>query len=311
MHVTPILTSILIGSLPFAAMAQTFNGGDLDDGANWTGGLPTSGTGTVNTDGSFDTTTPVTGRVWNVNQTGGTITQTVNTTAVDFDGGSWTQSGGNLNLGRVNFSDFDLILDSGATFNQQNTNGESLFQTGSSITVNSGATFNGSGNGNDYIRDNSGTSIFTVNGGTVNNLSIRGNYTVNLNSGTASFQRILGFTGTVNMGASGTFTSTSDTRTPIGWKMDWAVGSTATAATEDADWAETMWDGGFLFYNGFNNATIGGSGATWTEVTTAGGLDGTHSFDYTGQTLSVIPEPSSIALLGLAGLAVYLVRRRK
>jgi hypothetical protein len=72
-----------------------------------------------------------------------------------------------------------------------------------------------------------------------------------------------------------------------------------------------MCDGGFLFYNGFNNATIGGSGATWTEVTTAGGLDGTHSFDYTGQTLSVIPEPSSIALLGLAGLAVYLVRRRK
>lgn len=235
MNMKTLTTSILICSLPFAAMAQTFNGGDLDDAANWTGGLPTSGTGTVNVDGSFDTTTPVTGRVWNVNQTGGTITQTDNTTAVDFDGGSWTQSGGNLNLGRVNFSDFDLTLDSGATFNQQNTNTESFFENGSSITVNSGATFNGSGNGNDYIRDNSGTSIFTVNGGTVNNLSMRGNYTLNLNSGTAGFQRILGFTGTVNIGSSGTFTSTSDTRTPIGWTMDWAVGSTATAEIEDAN----------------------------------------------------------------------------
>lgn len=306
---TSITTGILIIVLPMLGFAQTFNGGNLDDPTNWTGGLPTSGTGTVSTNGSFDTTTPITGRVWNVNQTGGTITQTVNTTAVGFDGGSWTQSGGQLNLGIVNFSDFDLTLNSGAVFNQQDTNTQSLFENSSTITVNSGATFNGSGNPNDYFRDNSGTSSLIVNGGTVNGLNARGSYDITLNSGILDFRRILGYTGTVNIGTSGTFTSTADTRVTV--TMDWTVGSTAIAEIEDANWAETAWNAGQLLYDGFNNTNIGGSGATWSEVTAAGGLGGGASFDYTGQTLSVIPEPSSIALLGIAGLVVYMFRRRK
>jgi hypothetical protein len=84
---------------------------------------------------------------------------------------------------------------------------------------------------------------------------------------------------------------------------------------DDDEWAEALWGAGDLSFAGENVTSLGGGGLTWTQVTTAGGLDGTHSFSYDSGTetltLVAIPELSSIALLGLAGLAMYVVRRRK
>ena len=49
---------LLLTFLTFSPVsAQTFNGGDIEDGANWTGGLPTDplNPGLINTDGFFQT----------------------------------------------------------------------------------------------------------------------------------------------------------------------------------------------------------------------------------------------------------------
>jgi hypothetical protein len=312
---TTVIYGIFIIALPFIGMAQTFNGGGLDDGTNWSPNqTPPSFTGSIGVDGEFDTS--VTGRTWTVTQSAGTITQDVNGTAVDFDGGSWTMSGGNLNLGAYDFTNFALTLNSGATFNQQATSGQnSLIKAGSSITVSTGASYVGTGIVNDEVQFDGG--VFTVDGGSSSGMSIRGNSgTFVLNGGSATFSRINQFGATINLGSSGTLTSISDTRYN-GWNMDWDVGSGATVEIEDADLAETMWNAGTLLYNSQNNSALGGGGLTWAQVTTAGGLDGTYGFNYDDSgtngvlTLVAIPEPSSIALFGLAGLALYMMRRRK
>lgn len=303
---THAIQSLIIGliALPLVAHSQTiFSGGDLDTAGNWNNNLPDTvgNTGTVNTNGSFDTS--ITGRQWVVNQGGGTITAGASTT-VDFDGGSWTLSGASSSwdIDMFDFSNFAVSIENGATFNQLSS-GNSYLRTGSSFTIDSTSQFVGSNDANENFRLDGG--VLSVNGGSMTEFSIRGGSgTFNLDGGTVDMLRNRGNL-TLNLLSSGTF-SVTDNRISV--TQFWSAGSTASVTLDDDEWAEALWNAGDLHYDGQDNATLG----TWTAVTTAGGLGGGASFSYDSgtETLTVIPEPSSLGLIGLAGMALYFLRRR-
>ena len=305
----PLYSVLACSLLPFLINAQTFNGGSLDDALNWTPNtLPTTGPGSVTVNGQFDTT--VTNRNWTVNQTGGTMTAS-STDPVDFDGGSWSIDGATASwdIGRLDFTNFTVNVTNGGTFRSNADAGNAFLNAGSSITIDSTSQFFGSNNLNENLRFGGGA--INVDGGSATQFSIRGGTgTINLDGGTVNLRRNRG-TINLNLLSSGTF-SVGDNRTLV--QADWSAGSTATVTLDDDEWAESRWGSGQLFFEGDNNSTLGGGGLTWAQVTTAGGLDGIHSFSYDSGTetltLVAIPEPSSIALLGIAGLAFYVFRRR-
>ncbi len=160
----------------------------------------------------------------------------------------------------------------------------------STLTVETGGSldFSGaSGNGTRFFVGNSnGNGILNLNGGsligaTLTEFSIGregATGTFNINAGTATVGHLevdSDGTSTVNFGENST-----GELTVTGW-------STSNF--------EALWNDGKLTYNGAQT----GSFSDHFQVS-----------GVTGSTLSVVPEPSSTALLGLGGLALILRRRK-
>jgi len=286
-----------------AGHAATFDGGLVQDAANWTGGLPDSagnvgiiGPGDV---GEVGNTSADAGQVsvdgLFIQQTGGSITST-SFQGSQFVNTQWTVDGGTL----------------GTTQNQ-------TWTSGSLLTLNAGGTIDVN-SGRDMIINN---STFIMNGGTANvgdGFSVVNNATFTMNGGMfnvgGGFATGFAPSGTLNLNA-GTITAGGD----LGGKLGnltvnfGALGAgslSVTGVAADVNSIVYDWAAGSLMA-----LTIAGADQTFYEnLFTAGDLlfEGSNAgafsdnFVVSGETLSLVPEPASVTT-GLMGL-VFLIGRR-
>ncbi len=331
---TVFVGALVLGWLAGIAQAATvFNASPaniLNDGANWSNGLPTPSTnpGTVNLNSIWNTGSTLTD--WHVNFTGGSI-GTDSTGTRTFSGGVQTFNGGSLDFsGRA-------VATTGSADTTVNTGG--LFRGGSATITNSTFTVSGGqlvgvnqfgGSGDINVN---GTTVFNLNSGTViagqngtagnfgNNATTPGGVW-NLNGGTLTAYTlryrdvstmVLGGT----TAGSATFTNgwagTNHTQSNV--RINWLTGSLMALTIGVDDWAENEWVANRMFFNGQSSMDFGG--LTWADATNSSvGLGGGTYFDWDGSTntlaLAVVPEPSTYALLaGVAGLGSLAVRRHR
>lgn len=326
--VYPILCFAVSASL---SAQTTFNvvDGDITNGANWSAGLPTSAgnPGTINIDGDWNSNNVISG--YYVTQTGGTITDSHGAVS-QIQGGEWTMNGGTISLSTVFESGSGglITINSGASFISTERadfgdtgGGGTVTLNGGSIDVQQigvldGSTFNMdagtlTNNGENFYTNND--SLVNVSGGTMTTGAFGSMFggsdgTATFSGGTLNattmnfrspdFNLILDGTtaGSLNFSNGwGNITGAVDIR--------WNTGSLmAMTLTGESDWAETQWDAGTMTYDGQDFNTLG----DWSSV------DGSI-FDYDSgtQTLSLIPEPSTLFLVALSMLPLYLLRRRR
>ncbi|MFA5687917.1 MAG: PEP-CTERM sorting domain-containing protein [Kiritimatiellales bacterium] len=256
-------------------------------------GWVTEGTGTISGE------TPFIG--WTVTQTGGTVSRAG---AVAFNGGAlWKIQGGvitsaqHVTVGRTNDAVAKLIVSGDAlvtaSTNLQIRFNSTLQQTGGKLAFDRNAEFNYGG-----IADISGgTGTF---GGTLN---FTYNDAVLKLSGDAAWT----FDGNLNIGGSvasghavvqfdsgaGSLTVSNITGSGNGY-INFASGSegTLTVTSYDASNFETLWNSGKIKID--NGAGTGNFDSL---------------FDVTGNTLTMIPEPATLSLFLISGLALIVCRR--
>ena len=305
--------TLLLANVSSFAQNQFSDAGSglVQDAANWSGGLPTSAanvgiidTGDVNLlvgNSANPTETPVVGLF--IEQNGGNI-RSQSFQGSEFDSTTWTVNGGTL--GSTN----GIFLKNGSLLTL-NTGGAAVTAGGRNMTVND-STFTMNGGtltvGKSFSTTSSGTNIINFLGGTANVASMGNGF---FNQGTYNFGGTNITTGswgasaktgarTLNFqAATGTFSVTGnfDAGTTT---MDWVSGSdytlTISGSLLDAGAAttfETLYNDGRILLDGSNSATFA------------------SVFDVSGGSLSLVPEPSSFALLaGMLGLTWVMLRRR-
>ncbi len=165
------------------------------------------------------------------------------------------------------------------TIIQQNAAGTSTMtvETGGTLDF-SGATGNGT---TFFVGNANGTGILNLDGGTLDGATLT-NFTIGRAGANGTFN--------INAGTANVGNLTVDN----GGAVNFGTDSTGTLTVTGADTAtfQTLWDQGKLTFGGANEGTF------------------TDHFKVEGSTLSVVPEPSSTALLGLGGLALILRRRK-
>jgi hypothetical protein len=323
-----LTTAFALLASGYQVSAQTiFNGGSTSTAGNWSNGLPTS----VGNPGSI----AVNGTLQNmdtyfVTQTAGTLNATGGRT---FTNGTYNMTGGSMTLGTngvgtsgtqvftLNGGSIEsgtLTVNAGTQFNLQKG---SYTISNTTRDVNIGGNFVMSGGtlsvGRDTLMAKLG-GTFTMSDGLLETVDFGadiaaddGGATINLNGGTIQATGDLKLYGDTNpntftLGGStvGSFTAINLVGTVGNYTINWLSGTLMTMnITGMATWAETEYNAGRLLFNGQNNV---GLGLTWTEATSGG----TQIWNYSGTTLSVIPEPSTWALLSV-GLGVMVLFRRR
>jgi len=305
MKKTLILSTLTLGTGAANAAIAAWDGGagNFYGNANWTiAGTPAQTL--ANQNGSNDDITIGSGDV--TYNPGGDLGQGWDTSNLTISGGSLTQTVGNWT--QINGS--TILTVSGGTFSSAANN----FNLSSSAQVNlSSGTFTNSG-GTNFNVGTSGadTAAFNMTGGTFNKIvagefKLRGGSTGSITGGTANIRFLglgdfgqsnlnLGGTGTLNLtdgnggaGNAGFYRANSSyvdlTSTGATFHIDNIDVAQATAAYLTSDKVRANGDA--------NDALL--------QVLSDGG---------SGVNITLIPEPSSTALLGLGGIA-FILRRRK
>ena len=333
-------TSIAFISLMFAAnisMAQNDWTGaaagndNITDGGNWQSGVPDSSgnLGEIETGATVELNSDLNG--YFVQQNDGSVSEST-TTNRRFTDGSWSMSGGTFTM------DSNLELRGSQTFTLSdgtvNLNSGRFDPAGTVVTITGGSlTANNmfTGGGSSQITISGGTHLFTVTPnasavrlrGSGNELTISGG-TVTLNSefrtegtffmnggdfSTTSFNVDAGSQWVMGGSTAGTIDAGEFRElTEDNVDLNWLSGSLIEMTVGEGDisgenWAQYLWNSDRMKFNGQTSTDLG---QNWSQV--EGSI---FTFDPGTETLALIPEPSSIALLGLAGLAVYFFRRRK
>ncbi len=289
---TALMTAAALTATP--ALAETWIGpggtgdsGEYTVGTNWSGGnVPnTAGGGTATINSGDVTYTP--GGDIAINN-GGTL---------EINGGSWTQVDGGawIQLGGGN------LVVAGGTFNQ-GTSGNIVRNAATTISVSAGtANFNGN-----FIYEATATGALNITGGTVNVANeFKPVETFTMSAGTLSVGNLISFAdgpgsilftgGTIVLDGSGVYSGFygGDAGTK---SLNFTSGSTGLLRFENYTAAELDSD------NFLTNSTIQVNG-----VTDAAAFLVTESNG--GVNVTLIPEPASLALMGLGGLLI-LNRRR-
>jgi len=302
-----ITAAALLAAYGPAAPAATtdFNDADgsdslLDNAGNWDNGLPTGGTqGTLTLDAGWQSSADYSG--YDVVHTAGTITPE------GFESGGWS-------LG----SNTTWLMDGGSI---DNTRGISL-GAGSAFTLDAGTADLTANNRDTIVNEatlaiNGGTfqvgrdlkisgtgSALTVSGGQLDVADeIRdagfgtGNAVLSFNGGTTtatSFNFSLpGESVTFGGSTAGSVTLSDNlgTVSPINWLSGSLMEFTVAGA--DLSFYQTLYGNGDLLFEGSNADPFG------------------NNFQVSGATLSLIPEPASLALMGLGGLLMLGRGRRQ
>lgn len=292
-----LITLAASNSLVFAATDLKAPNTDIGVGTNWTGdALPSdSNIGTLDENAFYGTGTNFSG--FNIVHSAGILTRDNGNGDLNLGTGTtWTMNGTaswNNNRGIVIGAGSSLILQDGVTAaNDNNSRDITINGAGALLDLQNGTTnarddliirdggefriTQGSLNVTDRLFTPSFAStggVFTFNGGT----TIADTFELDT-AGTATF-------GGSNIG-------NLELRNSLGSgvTLNFLTGTQMSLTIAGAD--ET-------FYQGLYGTTLlfdGGSSGAFSE-----------NFSVTGDTLSIIPEPSSFVLMGLSGLAIFFV----
>lgn len=322
LRVLAIAAAALLGSYASSAGAATIfttTGGLVSVAGNWNNGLPTgANTGTININASADSN--VTLDDYDVVQTGGVFSHTGLNAVTLGTGTTWVINGAGASTS-TGFRGFNVRTGSSFTVENGTVNTTSgrdwaLGDSGSSITIN-GGTVNF---GRSVVMQGIAGAVFTMNGGSatgtgaIGGISIQDTTkTLNFNGGTTTFGTldVAGDNTFFNFGGSsvGSLTATQLNGGTFGANssFNWLTGTqmTMTLSTVD-EWAATYWGSNRLLFNGNSSTALGLSWAVASNP--AIGLGGGSYWNYNSstETLSVIavPEPASLAAVGLVGLLI-------
>ncbi|MCB1129639.1 MAG: PEP-CTERM sorting domain-containing protein [Verrucomicrobiae bacterium] len=309
-HPHTILLASAIGAASFANASNTLINGDLGTGTNWDTGAPTT-VGNIgiidgdNTGANAGILTSTNGLF--IQQTGGEVNgsgigQTFDSTLYQLIDGDFGVNGLSVTNGSA-FSVSGGTADFGSSGNTRNLGIVTLGTvdvSGGVVNVSLDLTLNSTGSATDKVYNFSGGTIdiarhalsgFQCNG--TANFSGSVSFTVGNTLGTNQAGVRL-----VNIGA-GTGSITTATLEARGMSIDWTSGSGFSLTTNSllssnaATTWQNLWTAGQLTIDGGNVGTFG------------------DHFQVVDNTLSLVPEPSSFALLGLGMSPLVFIRRRR
>lgn len=304
MHFAPKAAALLLACCAAPAFSATvFDNSDVTDelisnASNWDNGLPTGQQGTINIDAEYDSNVAHDG--YNILHTDGDISRGNGFASFNLgEGTTWEMNGADAAItqarGIAVKANSSFTLNNGTANLSDNNKDTQVFGENAEIEINGGTMTIG----RDLIVRDGGSLI--VNGGTLTGIdqlftqSFAGageGYFFNGGSTTAeNFQ--LDTAGTATFGG----TTAGDLNLLDGLgngvTLNWLAGSLMELTVDGADqtFYEGLFTSGDLLFAGSNAGAFG------------------DNFQVSGQTLSLVPEPSSLALLGLGGLCV--LRRRR
>lgn len=305
-HTSKLITAGFFVGLVSIASAQITNftgttGANLEDSGNWDNGLPQSGpSGFIDAAGvaTAGSNLLISGEVDNyvITQNAGIVDMSGGSAAI-LAGGSWT-----LNSGELNRTGGDFNMEAGYVLN---------LNDGSIVAE------------QDFFVGNNSASTFNATGGSINvgfRAVFRNGAIVNISGGTHTFQDefLVRDSGSVATFSGGTTSIANDLNFASSGLLRFGVGAVGSLTANVLNGGASVnmdWISGSLM-----SLTITGADFAFYEDLYIDGnllLDGANaspfadSFQVSGSTLSLIPEPSTFALLaGVLALTSVMLRRR-